>query len=521
VSDTNNDRLQKFTSTGAYVLEIASWGGGTGPGKGKNKGDRFNKPQGVAVDSSGNVWAADRNNDRALKFSSEGGFLLELKAGLNKPHGVALDARDNLYVADRNNDRVLKFSPEGELLLTIDTGAGGELNKPQGVLAVDRNGLLYVADRNNDRVLVYDSSGAFVRELGEGPGGGPGQFNKPDGIALNALAYAFVADTNNSRVQKFDPYGNLVLVFDRASNDLEPLNHPGGLALDAEGNLFVVDSNNARVKKYGADGELVVIASQDDGGGGGGEDGERAGRLVVKGSGGKVHHPRGITLDIPAGALAADTEITITAGRKAEGYGYKASGAGRGKKLAGVTEGVEFGPDGTVFAEPVTISIPYDPARVPAGVDESELAVCRFDPASGVWEELPSSVDSRLRIVSARTEHFSLYAVMAPAVEGAAFALGEVYVFPNPALRGASPTFHIECGFADSVNIKIYTTSGRFAHETTLTGQPRVVDDGQGAQYVYEYAWREHIPSGVYYYLIEAARAGQKLKKTGKFAVVR
>ncbi|MEW5905714.1 MAG: hypothetical protein AB1734_02910, partial [Elusimicrobiota bacterium] len=103
----------------------------------------------------------------------------------------------------------------------------------------------------------------------------------------------------------------------------------------------------------------------------------------------------------------------------------------------------------------------------------------------------------------------------------AAFRLGEVYVFPNPALRGAAPTFHFECGIADSVNIKIYTTSGRFAHETTLTGMPVALDDGNGLSYAYEYAWRDHIPSGVYYYLIEAARAGQKLKKTGKFAVVR
>jgi hypothetical protein len=71
------------------------------------------------------------------------------------------------------------------------------------------------------------------------------------------------------------------------------------------------------------------------------------------------------------------------------------------------------------------------------------------------------------------------------------------------------------------VNIKIYTTSGRFAHETTLTGMPVALDDGNGLSYAYEYAWRDHKPSGVYYYLIEAARSGQKLKKTGKFAVVR
>jgi hypothetical protein len=96
-----------------------------------------------------------------------------------------------------------------------------------------------------------------------------------------------------------------------------------------------------------------------------------------------------------------------------------------------------------------------------------------------------------------------------------------VYVFPNPALRGAAPTLHIEVGVADRVKITIYTVSGRRAHETTLTGMPAALDDGDGLAYAYEYAWRGDIPSGVYYYSIEAEKGGQKLRKSGKFAVVR
>jgi hypothetical protein len=101
------------------------------------------------------------------------------------------------------------------------------------------------------------------------------------------------------------------------------------------------------------------------------------------------------------------------------------------------------------------------------------------------------------------------------------FRLGEVYVFPNPALREAAPSFHIETGLADRVKITIYTVSGRLAHEHTITGVPTPIDDGNGLSYAYEYVWRDSIPSGVYLYYIEAQKAGQKLKKTGKFAVVR
>ncbi|HBB67599.1 MAG TPA: hypothetical protein DCZ93_09955 [Elusimicrobia bacterium] len=102
-----------------------------------------------------------------------------------------------------------------------------------------------------------------------------------------------------------------------------------------------------------------------------------------------------------------------------------------------------------------------------------------------------------------------------------AFALGEVYVYPNPAKGGQVPTFHIEIGIADNVKINVYAVSGDLVHSYTIAGNPATVDDGQGAQYAYEYAWRGHIPSGIYYFAIEAAKDGKKLKKTGKFAVIR
>jgi len=101
------------------------------------------------------------------------------------------------------------------------------------------------------------------------------------------------------------------------------------------------------------------------------------------------------------------------------------------------------------------------------------------------------------------------------------FILGEVYVYPNPAKGGHVPTFHVEVGVADSVKITIYTVSGDVAHTYTATGMPSIINDGHGPEYAYEYAWRGHIPSGVYYYAIEAQKAGKKLRKTGKFAVVR
>ncbi|MBI4655414.1 MAG: Ig-like domain-containing protein [Elusimicrobia bacterium] len=306
VSDTNNDRIQKFNSSGTYILEVASFKSqdtSKGKEKGQTKEDKFNKPTGVAVDSSGNLWVADRNNDRVLKFSSTGAYITTLNAQLNKPHGLAIDKSGNLFVADRNNNEIKKFNPDGQLLLTINTGLEIDFNKPQGAIAVDELNQVYITDRNNDRVLIYDSSGNFIRQFPAATSSTPqvevptygvaNQFNKPDGIFTNALAYVYVADSNNSRIQKFDPYGNTVLVFNKGLNETENLNHPSGVAIDSEGNLFVVDSNNSKVKKYGAEGELIIVAS--------GEwsvDGEKnknkVKKLIKKIEGGAIHHAKGI-----------------------------------------------------------------------------------------------------------------------------------------------------------------------------------------------------------------------------------
>jgi hypothetical protein len=256
---------------------------------------------------------------------------------------------------------------------------------------------------------------------------------------------------------------------------------------------------------------------------------------VVRKPGGKVRHQSGAGVDIPPGALKADADITVVAlAERAEEWREREMRAGdSGLRLKG--EPYEFGPEGAVFDEPVVISLPYEASEN----RKEELEIAYWDPSKKDWEPLASELDAGKKVVKAKVSHFSLYQVVAspsaaPPAAGrmmaaavpqagpsAEFVLGEVYVYPNPALRGAAPTLHIEVGVADRVKITIYTVSGRRAHETTLTGMPAALDDGDGLAYAYEYAWRGDIPSGVYYYSIEAEKGGQKLRKSGKFAVVR
>ena len=109
----------------------------------------------------------------------------------------------------------------------------------------------------------------------------------------------------------------------------------------------------------------------------------------------------------------------------------------------------------------------------------------------------------------------------APVEADPGFSLGEVYCYPNPAKK-TNPTFHIETGLADRVELKFYDVSGDIVHETVLTGQPQVIDDGQGPQYAYEYLWDvRNVGSGVYIFSMTSWRGDKTLKKTGRCAVIK
>ncbi|PKM99392.1 MAG: hypothetical protein CVU78_06460, partial [Elusimicrobia bacterium HGW-Elusimicrobia-2] len=224
VSDTENGRVQKFSSGGEHLLTF---------GKGI-----LNEPTGIAVDNAGMVYIADRNNDRVVKIeqtSNDSWQLVGEITGLNKPHGICVSS-GLIYIADRNNDRIQVYDSALARVAEIETGIEVELNKPQGVFAV-KDGEIYISDRNNDRALVLSSTGSLKQKI-EG-------FNKPDGVALGGRGFLFVSDTNNDKVKMFTPEGVLAAVTDG------DFNKPGGVAV-FNGELYVVDSLNDRVVKYGA-----------------------------------------------------------------------------------------------------------------------------------------------------------------------------------------------------------------------------------------------------------------------------
>jgi len=137
----------KLTRRGEVVMrlgEAGRWGDGR---------TRFNGPSGVAIAANGDIWISDGHrggNNRIVKFSRDGKFLLEIGGGVGSesreagrfsdPHDIKIDSRGRVYVADRGNSRIQVFDQSGKQLY-IWTHYG----KPSG-LFIDRNDVLYAGD---------------------------------------------------------------------------------------------------------------------------------------------------------------------------------------------------------------------------------------------------------------------------------------------------------------------------------------------------------------------------------------
>ena len=233
IADAGNNRIQKFSSSGAYLGKFGTYGTGNG---------QFDSPSGIAFDSYGNVFVTDSNNNRIQKFSSSGTYLGKFgtygtgNGQFNYPFGLAIDSSDNIYVTD--NTRVQKLNSSGTYLSSYSS-----ILKPSGV-AVDNMGWIYVADFVYNNVKVFGSSGTLLYTIGT-TGYGNGQFNSPKGVATDSSGnFLYVADTDNNRIQILSYNGTYIGQFSSG------LYEPWGVALDSSGNVYVADSMNSKIKKF-------------------------------------------------------------------------------------------------------------------------------------------------------------------------------------------------------------------------------------------------------------------------------
>ena len=171
VADAFNNKIRKITPGGLVTTLAGSGIGGGIDGQGTSAS--FDYPTGLAVDDSGNIYVADQFNNEIRKITS-GGLVSTfagsitygntdgqgVAASFYYPAAVALDTSGNIYVADAQNNEIRKIT-SGGLVSTVagstasgktnGTGSVARFNFPTG-LAFDGFGNLYIADLYNDEV---------------------------------------------------------------------------------------------------------------------------------------------------------------------------------------------------------------------------------------------------------------------------------------------------------------------------------------------------------------------------------
>ncbi len=208
------------------------------------------EPAGVAVNSKGHIYLytrtgeagdiADRRSAQLYEFDANGNYVREIGGPNNYvmgwAHSVRVDSADNIWIVDAGTHLVSKWSPSGRLLLTLgrrpesvdawlpQRAVGerrrlglardevGSFAEPTDI-AFDSKGNLFVSDGyDNAYVHKFNTYGEFITRWGS-RGSGPGQFQTPHAIAVDANDNVYVADRSNNRIQVFDNDGKYLREF--------------------------------------------------------------------------------------------------------------------------------------------------------------------------------------------------------------------------------------------------------------------------------------------------------------------
>jgi len=272
---------------------------------------KLDGPQSVIVDSAGNLYIADTQNNVIRKvvfstgiistvagnntagYSGDGG--VATSAEINGPRGIAVDALGGIYIADTNNNVIRKVNSAGIISTVAGNGTAGytgdggaatsaELNAP-AYLAVDLSNNIYITDTNDEVIREVNASTGKINTVAGGSGicsthtdpVGDGclaihaVFDVPEGVAVDTLGNLYIADTGFSRIRKVTASTNIITTVagngtagfsgDGGVATSAELLSPFGLAVDVAGNLYIADTGNQRVREVNAaTGNISTIA---------------------------------------------------------------------------------------------------------------------------------------------------------------------------------------------------------------------------------------------------------------------
>ncbi len=324
----------------AQTLSLRTLAGATAQGatNGFGSNARFDYPTGVATDSAGNVYVADTQNSTVRKITPAG--YVSTLAGLpgnygsadgtgadarfSGPQGLAADSSGQLYVADTANGTIRLVTPAGAA--STFAGEPGDCNSfdgpgasarffhPEGVgLGPDSN--LYVADTWNHTIRKITPAGLVSTLAGLAGYSGSvdgtnskARFYRPTGIAVDAATNLFVTDSFNHTIRKLTPAGKVTTIAGLpgvwgsadGTNSTARFYLPQGISITGGSDLFVTDSGNQTLRRISLDGTNWVVSTVAGLSG-------LAGSANGAGNNARLYFPAGVALDRAGSIYVADS----------------------------------------------------------------------------------------------------------------------------------------------------------------------------------------------------------------------